>query len=156
FLESLVSMSPVLVVDLVGVILALVRWRRHPRVSLLTLLAIGLFVSVGVGGSFVFAWLPDHLKQRGWTFEEIIVLYPVMNLIGSALGAVAYGLLLGAIFAGRSSKNRFQKPSTGAGDPASPIPMEQELRAVVGSNSDYYLEAWQPALSGQGRASGFN
>src|SRR5262249_33070986 len=41
-------------------------------------------------------------------------------------------------------------------DPVSPISTEQELRAVVGPNSDYYLEIWQPALSGQGRASGFN
>jgi hypothetical protein len=112
FVESLVLMSPVLVVDLVGVSLALVWWRRHPRVSLLTLLAIGLLVSVAVGGSFVFAWLPDHLQQRGWKFEEIIVLYPVMALIRNALGAMAYALLLGAIFAGRSSKDRLQKPST--------------------------------------------
>jgi MFS family permease len=156
FVETLALMSPGFVVDLVGVILALVRWRRHPRVSLLTLLAIGLFVSVAVGGSFLFAWLPDHLKQRGWKFEEIMVLYPVMALIRNALFAVGYALLLVAIFAGRSSKDRLQKPSTGAGDPASPIPMEQEFRAVVGSNSDYYLEDWQPALSGQSRASGFN
>jgi hypothetical protein len=33
---------------------------------------------------------------------------------------------------------------------------EQEVRAFVGSSSDYYLRAWQPALAGQGRASGFN
>jgi hypothetical protein len=33
---------------------------------------------------------------------------------------------------------------------------EQEVRAFVGSNSDYYLRAWQPALAGPGRASGFN
>src|SRR5262249_31669347 len=45
FLDELVLMSPVLAVDLVGVTLALVWWRRHPRISLLTLLAIGLFVS---------------------------------------------------------------------------------------------------------------
>jgi hypothetical protein len=33
---------------------------------------------------------------------------------------------------------------------------EPEVRAFVGPNSDYYLRAWQPALPGPGRASGFN
>jgi hypothetical protein len=35
-------------------------------------------------------------------------------------------------------------------------PTAAEVRAFVGSNSDYYLQAWQPALSGRGRASKFN
>jgi hypothetical protein len=35
-------------------------------------------------------------------------------------------------------------------------PTEQEVRAFVGSNADYYLGAWQPALTGEGGASGFN
>jgi MFS family permease len=156
FVDNLVLMSPGLVVDLVGVILALVWWRRHPRVSLLTLLAFGLLASLAVGGSFLFAWLPDHLEQRGWKFAEIGALYMVIALIRSTLSAVALALLLSAIFAGRSNKDRLQTPSTEAGNPASPIPTEQELRAVVGSNSDYYLKAWQPALAGQGHASGFN
>jgi hypothetical protein len=38
----------------------------------------------------------------------------------------------------------------------STTPTEAEVRAFVGSNSDYYLQAWQPALSGGGRASKFN
>jgi hypothetical protein len=35
-------------------------------------------------------------------------------------------------------------------------PTEQEVRAYVGSNADYYLRGWRPALTGEGRASGFN
>jgi hypothetical protein len=33
---------------------------------------------------------------------------------------------------------------------------EEEVRAFVGSNSEYYLQAWAPALSGRGRGSRFN
>jgi hypothetical protein len=36
------------------------------------------------------------------------------------------------------------------------IATEQELRAFVGRNADYYLRVWNPALFGQGRVSGFN
>jgi hypothetical protein len=126
FVDSLVVMSPLFVVDLVGVILALVWWRRHPRVSLLTLLAIGLLASAAVGGSFLFAWLPYHLEQRGWSFGQTSALYPVMALIRSALGAVAYALLLSAIFAGRSSTNRLQRLPTGPGDPEARAAREVE------------------------------
>jgi hypothetical protein len=35
-------------------------------------------------------------------------------------------------------------------------PTEQEVRAFVGSNADYYVRAWRPALTGEGGASGFN
>jgi hypothetical protein len=36
------------------------------------------------------------------------------------------------------------------------MPTEQELRAFVGSNANYYLKAWRLALAGEGGASGFN
>jgi hypothetical protein len=127
FLEGLVMMSPGFLVDLVGAILALVWWRRHPRVSLLTLLAIGLGVSVAIGGSFLFAWLPAHLiLERGWSFEQTIALYPVIGLIRSALGALAFALLLSAIFTDRSSKNRLQSLPTSAGGPEAREPKEVE------------------------------
>jgi hypothetical protein len=112
FLKSLVEMSPWFLVDLVGVILALVWWRRHPRVSFLTLLAIGLSVSVAVGGSFLIAWLPDHLRQSGWTSEKTITLSPLLGLIRNTLGAIAFLLILSAIFTDRSSKNRLQRQTT--------------------------------------------
>jgi hypothetical protein len=112
FLKSLVEMSPWFLVELVGVILALVWWRRHPRVSFLTLLAIGLSVSVAVGGSFLFAWLPDHLRQSGWRSEKTITLFPLLGLIRNTLGAIAFLLILSAIFADRSSKNRLQRQTT--------------------------------------------
>ena len=35
-------------------------------------------------------------------------------------------------------------------------PTEQEIRAFVGSNAEYYLRAWRPALSNEGGTSRFN
>src|SRR5262249_21241091 len=54
--------------------------------------------------------------------------------------------------------NRWHRsPMTRGGQsPMTPIPTEEEVRAFVGPNSGYYLNAWQPALSDQGRVSGFN
>jgi len=98
----------------VAVILALVWWRRHPRVSLLTLAAIGLSVLVMLGGNFILAWLPDYLYPNSlehfdqFQFQRRMLLTQVILMIRNVLGAVAYALLLAAVFIDRSRKNRVQ------------------------------------------------
>jgi hypothetical protein len=114
FLLSLLSLSPYLLIDLVAVILALILWRRHPRVSLLTLLATGLSVAVAVVGNFMLSWLPeylvpDHLENYGESLEKRILLMNWIGMVRSVLGAVAYALLIVAVFIDRSGKNRVQR-----------------------------------------------
>ena len=97
-----------------AVILALVWWRRHPRVSLLTLAAIGLSVLVMLGGNFILAWLPDYLYPNSvehfdqFQFQQRLLLTQLILIIRNVLGAVAYALLLAAVFIDRSRKNRVQ------------------------------------------------
>jgi hypothetical protein len=108
-LETLLILSPGLLVDLVGLVLALVWWRRHPGVSLLMLVAIGLWLSLAIGGSFLFAWLPEHLREeRGWSFAQISALLDAIAMIRNSIGAAAMILLLVAIFGGRSRRERSQ------------------------------------------------
>jgi hypothetical protein len=117
FLGSLVVGSPVLVVDLVGIVLALVRWRRHPRVSQFALLAYGLFLVAWVGGSFLFAWLPDHLEPREGMFERRLTIMTVIGLIRNVFAVIPATLLMTAVFIDRSSTNRLQGLPTGVTDP---------------------------------------
>jgi len=73
---------------------------------------------VAIGGAFVFAWLPLHLiEERGWRFEQTTALYVVIGLIRNALAAVAYALLLGAVFTDRARKNRLQTPTAETANP---------------------------------------
>jgi hypothetical protein len=103
FSELLVLMSPSLLVDLGGLVLALVWWRRHPAVSLLTVLAIGMWILLAVGGSFLFAWLPEHLREeRGWSFAEARALLNGIAMARNAISAGAGVLLFVALFWGRS------------------------------------------------------
>jgi hypothetical protein len=117
FLQGLVMMSPGLVVDLVGIILALVRWRRHPRVSRLALLAYVLAPLVWIGGGFLFAWLPDQLAPREGMFERRLTLMTVIALIRNVVGIIPAALLMTAVFIDRSSTNRLQGLPTGVTDP---------------------------------------
>jgi hypothetical protein len=105
FLETLLIRSPSLLADLVGIVLALVWWRRHPGVSLLTLVAIGIWLLHSVGGSFLFAWLPQHLTEgRGWSFAQTWALLDGIAMILNFIGGAAMILLLVAIFGSRSHR----------------------------------------------------
>jgi hypothetical protein len=120
FIELLILASPYLLVDMVAVILALLWWRRHPRTSLLTLLAIGLSVAVAVLGGFMLAFLPDYLYGfpgiYDRSFEEKRFLTRMIMLVRNVLGALAYGLLVVAVFSGRPEKTLHYGLSVDSGD----------------------------------------
>jgi hypothetical protein len=115
FLHHLVMMSPWLVVELVGFILALVWWRRHPRVSLLVLLAIGLGVSASIGYSFLMIWLSCYSIQRGWRREQTMALNTLIGWSSTSLRAVELFLLLSAVFTDRVRKGRLPGLPPGSG-----------------------------------------
>jgi hypothetical protein len=113
FLESLLLISPFFLVYLVAAILALNRWRRHRRVSLLTLFSIGLSVTVALVCCFLLAWLPDilwpyPLGTYDQALKERVVLNRVIVMISNVLWAVALAMLVAAVFIDRSGKKRLQ------------------------------------------------
>jgi lysylphosphatidylglycerol synthetase-like protein (DUF2156 family) len=116
-------MFPNLLVDFVGVILALIWWRRHPRVSLLTVCALGLSISVMVAGILVFAWIEYHFLNAPIEYSDqkslesaITYHYVVIGtaLIRNVLFAIAVTLMLVAVFIDRSGKTRTQSLGTDA------------------------------------------
>src|SRR5207245_3013090 len=52
---------PVLAVYVVGILIAVMRYRRHPRVSLLTLVAFMGFLMLALVMPFVYRYLPEQL-----------------------------------------------------------------------------------------------
>jgi hypothetical protein len=104
-LAVLAGKLPVILVWLVGFILALVFWRRHPKVSLLTLIAIGGFLLGSLINSFLAVQLPLMLQQRGWTTSQIGVALSLNAIISSLLSAVFWGLLFAAIFGWRGRRD---------------------------------------------------
>jgi hypothetical protein len=128
FLESLLILSPNLLVDLVGIVLALVWWRRRPGVSLLALVAFGIFLVLAVGGSFLFAWLPQYLREaRGWSFEQTWALLDALAMMRNSIGGAAVILLLVAIFGGRSPQRSSQWANAVDGSESSGIKSVKRL-----------------------------
>ncbi len=100
---SYLTRLPVLFIWLAGVVLALVWWKRHPRVSLYLLLAVAaLFAGslfnplVGPSGSPMFA-------GRYWHSGEMTIMLVFGGIVQAFLNTAAWVLILLAVFSGRKA-----------------------------------------------------
>jgi hypothetical protein len=102
FLTTFVMYIPGLLVSVVAIIVSLAKWRQSPSGSLWALMGFGLLllmcIVMPIGHAAIQYWaFHSEGTQTGrmWAFSLFAV-------IGSVLHAVIYGLLLVAVFAGRS------------------------------------------------------
>jgi hypothetical protein len=64
-LIALTTLIPMAVVWLIGVGLALSRWRRHPRVSLFVIIAFVVMMGATLAVRVTSMWGPMLMNQRG-------------------------------------------------------------------------------------------
>jgi hypothetical protein len=101
-LGALVSRLPETLLWAAGLLLALLHWRRNPRIALLALMAFILLLTLQLVGGYLDTQLPVLLSAPG----GLAAGNPGMALTFSACGqsliaAVAWGLILLALFGGR-------------------------------------------------------
>lgn len=100
-LAMLISYSPLMAVWMVGVVLTIARWKLHPRVSLLALVAIGIFFLTMAGDIFVNLRLPEMARQGSLGDGSLQRFFIVASLIRTFFNILAWGLLLAAVFGWR-------------------------------------------------------
>jgi hypothetical protein len=93
---------PVVAIWIVGVILALITWRRHPTVSLLALLGCILLMISSLGGSVLHYWVILQQANQAWTNNQLGWVLSILGFVRMSLSAVAHILFLCAIFGWRS------------------------------------------------------
>ena len=108
---SCLSQSPLLLVWVGGLFLALTRWEQHPRTSLFTLIAIILEVVALVSSLLLVTWLVPWLFQQGWGMTNIRLALAASTFFHAILSAVAWGLLIYAIFYGRDNAKAETRPA---------------------------------------------
>ncbi len=111
-LGQLLFSTPFLVVCAIGIALAIVRWRQHPRVSMFVVLACSIDMVLGLVGAAM-ALLPIWYLGRGGTNVELGMVMATANLVMGIVRVVAFGLLLAAVFSGRQA-NPANTPSAPA------------------------------------------
>src|SRR5512141_647840 len=109
-LSVLLFQLPILLVWLVGLVLAVIYWKRHPRVSLLAIIGIvGLLISTMLG-SLASLWMPMICAQNGYPggLQQYALLMPLNTFAGSLLSAAFWVLVIIAIFFGRKKPDTAQ------------------------------------------------
>ena len=98
-LKALVEQLPSLLSLIACMIFAVIRWKRHPKVSLLVLISLGLLFVHGIAFSIIYNWVPGWFIKPG-TYDPAVMrnVYMVLGLIFNTTAAVIFALLLGGIF----------------------------------------------------------
>ena len=96
-----IPQAPLYLAWIVGIVLALAFWRRHPGISLLAVLGFALLLIVTAAATFLGAYWPLLLREQGKLASEIALTMGIANVVAGAVAAVAWVLLLIALFAGR-------------------------------------------------------
>ncbi len=100
-LLAFAAQAPLYIVWLIGIVLALVRWRHHPRASLLMVIALALAVADQIGGILVNLFLPSLVGQL-LPIGSMGMFLTAVSGLRSLLSAVVFGLLLAAVFVERA------------------------------------------------------
>jgi hypothetical protein len=90
---------PSLLALLVCLVIALVRWNRHPRISLVASLAFVLLMLHGLFFAAIYIWIPHWLGEG--TAESHRTFYYMFGLFATVLFAIAMAILLVAVFIDR-------------------------------------------------------
>lgn len=97
----LAEQSPTLLAMLACAFFALSRWKRHPKVSLVVAISLGLMVLHAIIFMFVYELVPPLFISSA-SYESANasrrVVFLVLGLISNTTAAVAYAILLVGIF----------------------------------------------------------
>jgi hypothetical protein len=101
YVATLLPLLPICVLWLVGIVLALVMWKRHPGVSLVVLLACVLLLVTLIAGQIASTWVMQAQKDGGWSISQVGLVMAIVSWVRVTLSAIGYGLLLLAAFGWR-------------------------------------------------------
>lgn len=85
-----------------GIGFAIVRWKRHPRVSMMTTIALGLYLVESFAFSFLFHYLPRFFDTLHLSDNNIGTLDSVLQLVDDFAFAAVLILLVAAAFSQRN------------------------------------------------------
>ncbi len=88
---------------IVAAVLSLAYWRRHPKVSRLTLIAIAIFFVESLASVCGISYLPFMLRDAGWANGIPSLFFTLTGMISSVTRAVAWSFIVAAIFSQRKA-----------------------------------------------------
>lgn len=102
----LVRRLPMLLLALGGILFALIRWKVHPRVSLITIAALILYLLDAVLFNVFLYWLPQILEPMRLSSSGSRWMYSIIYFCEDFFTAAIILLLVAAAFIGRKSSSQ--------------------------------------------------
>ena len=103
FLTRVVRRLPMLLLALGGIVFAFMRWKLHPRASLMTVVALGIYLVDMVVYTLILYWLPSLVEPMRMSSSASRLFYSVVYFIEDIVFAVTLILLVAAAFANRKA-----------------------------------------------------
>jgi uncharacterized BrkB/YihY/UPF0761 family membrane protein len=100
-LWSLVLQLPSLLTMLACILAAILRWQRHPKVSLTIVVSLSLMIVHAFIFAFVFVYVPELFARPG-DYGMMRAVITILSFIYNSSLAIALGILLVAVFMKRS------------------------------------------------------
>lgn len=104
FLTRIARRLPMLLLALGGIVFALMRWKLHPRASLMTIVALGIYLVDMVVYTMILYWLPSIVGPMRMSASVSRFFYSVVYFIEDIVFAVTIILLVAAAFANRKAR----------------------------------------------------
>lgn len=102
FLLALLRHLPMLILAVVGIVFAAVRWKRHPRVSLLTIAGLGIYLIDFLVYTGIRYALPSMMEALKLPPDSIATISTVIVVSDDFVYAAVIILLVAAAFTGRN------------------------------------------------------
>jgi hypothetical protein len=127
FLTYFAQSTPMLLTALAGLIVSLVFWKRHPKVSLLAFLGFAVYLVNIAGGNLIAYLLPRVILPNG-TAQQLSHAYAILGLGRAILSSGAMILFIFAMFGWRGVARPVRS--------ATPLGPEPESRTPPASAAD--------------------
>jgi hypothetical protein len=101
--KDLALSLPSIITTIVSVVIIIRRWKRHPKVSLLACIGLGLLLLHGILFTVVYATVPTSVLRRSATDQDIQNLFLVLGLTFNVTRMIAFTPLLSAVFIARAN-----------------------------------------------------
>ena len=107
-LRSFAEQLPSYLALLAGIIFAITRWKQHPKVAMVVVIALGFLLFHQVIFTLVYTFVPSWII-RSYVGSEALRkvlgrVYLVLGLISNGTAAIGFGALLAAIFMRRNTE----------------------------------------------------
>lgn len=110
FLMQLLRQSPMLDALILGIIVAIIFWKRSPPAAILTMIGSGTLLFTAIASRLAYQMLGRTAAEYRWNSNQVQTAYLSVNLIDSCHFAIGFGLLVTAVFTGRTAHNKPRMP----------------------------------------------